>query len=63
VPDEVRLRRALELAWHQILSGGSPKDVMTKLDKEPVPPPLHSAFERIRARIAKLPAVTAPKAQ
>jgi hypothetical protein len=34
--DAIRIRRALELAWYRVLSGGSRKSALEKLDKEPI---------------------------
>lgn len=59
--DEVRLRGAIERAWHAVLSGKSRKETLNELSREPVPPALRAAFERHRRRIAALPEVRSAK--
>lgn len=56
----IRARRALELAWHQILSGGPKKSALEKLDKESVPPDLRDPFQRYRRRISRIGGSDAP---
>lgn len=54
VSDEVRLRRALSLAWHSILSGAPREEALKKLDAEPVPPALRPELDRHRSRIEQI---------
>lgn len=51
---ELRLRRALELAWHAILGGRDRDKVLQALDLEPVPAHLRASFDRDRAVVARL---------
>jgi len=53
-PDELRLRRALERAWHRLLAGEPRARVLAELDREPVPAALRSAFEAHRRRAGRL---------
>ncbi len=52
--DAIRVRRAIELAWHRILAGGSQKSALEKLDKETVPAALRDPFQRLRRRISRI---------
>jgi hypothetical protein len=54
VSDEVRLRRAIELAWHRILAGGSREEALKELDREKVPALLRSAFNNSRDRVERI---------
>jgi len=58
--DAVRARRAIELAWHRILSGSPRKSALEKLDKEAVPPDLRDPFQRYRRRISRIGLSSAP---
>lgn len=49
-----RLAKALDLAWHTILSGGSRKEALERLDKEPVPADLRDEFAAGRADVERL---------
>jgi hypothetical protein len=52
-PPEVRLRRALERAWHRILAGHDRAAALAALDREPVPPLWRASFDHFRARVAR----------
>jgi hypothetical protein len=52
--DELRLRRALELAWHAILAGRDRGKVLGALDLEPVPARLRASFDRHRRVVSAL---------
>lgn len=54
VSDEVRLRRALLLAWHSILSGKPRADALKRLEQEAVPAPLQPEFDRYKGRIERI---------
>jgi hypothetical protein len=56
IPDELRLRRAIERAWHTILAGRPAERALEELKREPVPPRLRAAFDRHLARIEALAA-------
>ena len=51
ISDEVRLRRALERAWHGILAGKPKEAELKALDREIVPPPLRASFGAFRRAI------------
>ena len=58
--DEVRLRVALERAWHAVLAGKKTKDEALKdLAREAVPARLRASFERWTGVISSLPAAPA----
>ncbi|WP_437670909.1 FG-GAP repeat domain-containing protein [Sorangium sp. So ce131] len=50
--DAVRLRRALEQAWHALLAGRPAKETLAALDREAVPAALREVFSVHRARVA-----------
>lgn len=50
--DEARVRASLERAWHEVLAGEDPDEVLERLDDVRVPPALLEAFEAHRRRIA-----------
>jgi hypothetical protein len=52
-PDDARLRRALERAWHRLLSGEPREGVLADLDRERVPPALRASFEAWRRRVER----------
>jgi hypothetical protein len=54
IPDDVRLRTAIERAWHAILAGHPPEDALRALGREPVPRSLRPAFDRHLRVIASL---------
>jgi hypothetical protein len=55
--DDLRLRAALERAWHGILAGRDPEAVLRVLGREPVPVALRAAFDRhVRAVATLVPA-------
>ncbi|AUX45618.1 hypothetical protein SOCE26_071130 [Sorangium cellulosum] len=56
--DAVRLRRALEQAWHALLAGRPAKETLAALDREPVPAALREVFSAHRARVAELAAAS-----
>jgi hypothetical protein len=56
--DATRLRRALEHAWHAILSGDPRDPTLEDLRKLPVPAPLRASFD---AHVARLRSVAAPR--
>lgn len=51
---ELRLRAALERAFHAALAAKARSAVLDELDREAVPPGLKASFDRHRARIAAL---------
>lgn len=56
--DAARLRAVLERSWHTILADEeTAENVLQKLGKEPVPPPLRAAFERHVHAITKRVAI------
>jgi hypothetical protein len=60
VSDAMRLRRALELAWHRILSGAPRKAALENLDKEPIPADLREPFQRYRRIISRIAGAPPP---
>ena len=57
--DEVRLRRAVERAWHAVLAGRSRDDALKELQREPVPARLRASFERWVGVVSSLPGAPA----
>jgi hypothetical protein len=57
--DEVRLRRAVERAWHAVLAGRSKEDALKELQREPVPARLRASFDRHVGVISSLPGAPA----
>jgi hypothetical protein len=57
--DVVRLRRAIERAWHAILSGEPGKKALDALDRQPVPAELDAAFAAHTTRLARAAALRA----
>ena len=57
--DEVRIRRAVERAWHAVLAGRSKDGALKELQREAVPARLRASFERYVSVISSLPAVRA----
>ncbi len=55
VTDTVRLRAALEHAWHALLSGQPSERASSDLAREPVPPALRASFERHQRAVAAIP--------
>ncbi len=51
--DDVRLRRAIERAWHAVLAGENPAKTLDALDKERAPLRLQPEVERWRKAIAR----------
>jgi hypothetical protein len=52
--DEVRLRGAIEHAWHSVLAGRSKEDALKQLGREVVPVRLRAAVERWTAAISSI---------
>lgn len=57
--DELRLRVALERAWHAVLAGKSKDDALKALAREVAPARLRASFERWESVISSLPAAPA----
>jgi len=57
--DELRLRLALERAWHAVLAGKSKDDALKELAREAAPARLRASFERWQSVISSLPAAPA----
>jgi hypothetical protein len=55
VSDAVRLRAALERAWHTILSGEPREQALSELRRESVPQPVRASFDRHASEIAAIP--------
>jgi hypothetical protein len=56
VSDTIRLRAAIEHAWHAILAGQPQEAVLRELDREPVPPSLRASFDAHHHRLTALTA-------
>jgi hypothetical protein len=52
--DDLRLRAALERAWHALLAGRDPEAVLRVLGREPVPPSFRASFDRHARTMATL---------
>ena len=57
--DELRLRRAVERAWHAVLAGRSRDEALKELQREPVPVRLRASFERWVGVVSSLPGAPA----
>ena len=57
--DELRLRLALERAWHAVLAGRSKDEALKELAREAVPARLRASFERWSGLVSSLPAAPA----
>ncbi len=57
--DELRLRRAVERAWHTVLAGKSKEEALKELQREAAPAKLRSAFDRWVGVISSLPGARA----
>ncbi|MDB4995844.1 MAG: hypothetical protein JWM74_3276, partial [Myxococcaceae bacterium] len=58
--DEVRIRRAVERAWHAVLAGRSKEDALKELQSEVVPAKLRASFDRYVSVISSAPGGRAP---
>jgi hypothetical protein len=54
VSDAVRLRAAIEHAWHAVLAGQPQENVLRELRREPVPSSLRASFDAHHRRITAL---------
>jgi hypothetical protein len=59
--DDLRLRAALERAWHGILGGGDPEAILRALGREPVPAALRASFDRHAQKVATLVPAPPPR--
>ncbi len=59
--DEVRIRRAIERAWHAVLAGRSKDEALKELASEAVPPRLRVAFDHYVSVISSVPGGPAPR--
>jgi hypothetical protein len=57
--DEVRIRRAIERAWHSVLAGKSKDEALKELQSEAVPARLRVAFDRWVSVISSAPGARA----
>lgn len=57
--DELRLRLALERAWHAVLAGKSKSDALKELAREVVPARLRASFDRWTGVISSMPGASA----
>jgi formate dehydrogenase alpha subunit len=58
--DDLRLRAALEHAWHALLAGRAPDAILRDLGREPVPAALRVSFERHARAVAGVAPSPAP---
>ncbi|MEP7124626.1 MAG: VCBS repeat-containing protein [Byssovorax sp.] len=59
--DELRLRRAVERAWHAVQAGKSREDARSELDREVVPARLRAAFDRCVSVLSPSPGARGPR--
>jgi hypothetical protein len=59
--DDLRLRAALEHAWHALLAAGDPEAVQQALGQQAVPPALRASFDRHARAVATLTASASPR--
>ena len=57
--DEVRIRRAVERAWHSVLAGRSRVDALKELQNEAIPARLRASFDRSVSAISSAPGARA----